>query len=502
MNWSLKLLLVFCWYQISAAEPEIGAEVENKIFIPEVKNLSLGKTPQVNLDLSGQFTISGGERMTRQAVARFVDEIIVEFNKLTGLKQSWQRPIVISLIDEKSDVWQSQQKKNYCSSQITPLDYGDFHLQVNLSTHLLLQTDLIRREIIRMVLAEMILKNHPSISYQRKPMLPEWLLQGVLLSMEYQRRSSPSAMFAAVFKTGKIYSIEKMLTTDPSNFDGLSKIVYDTSCAALVMTLLDQSEGGLKLAQMINQFPVNSKSELELIKNYFPKLGLSSTSLNKWWSLQFATLSKRTMNELLTTEQSVQHMVDLLFFYGSTEPDDRQDEKNKNSNVSTNWFKRLLGVSKDENVDVENKENATNRIKLPITEYEKILKYKQGRQWLESLGNKFIMLQYHVSPLCRELCLQYATVVNDLAKGKVKNVHEKLAQLQELGRFYALKSKEISVELDLLQVNESQHYSGLFNDYLNLKKSIQAEAIQFNNPISIYLDILEDKPLNLQVIPK
>ena len=80
--------------------------------------------------------------------------------------------------------------------------------------------------------------------------LPEWLLTGVTQAMSFRDRSRPSAVFAAIFRSGKIYGIEEILDTAPGQLDALSRTIYETSCCALVLALLDQPEGPARPAEV------------------------------------------------------------------------------------------------------------------------------------------------------------------------------------------------------------------------------------------------------------
>ena len=147
------------------------------------------------------------------------------------------------------------------------------------------------REVVRILLAERILRNHKELKTSRQNVLPNWVLTGVTNALEFRGRSRPSVLFAAVFRSGQIYSVDKILSADPAQLDALARGVYETSACALVLALLDQPDGPLRFAKFLDSLARNDKSDRELLRQMFPTLGASKNSLEKWWSLQMATLA-------------------------------------------------------------------------------------------------------------------------------------------------------------------------------------------------------------------
>ena len=130
--------------------------------------------------------------------------------------------------------------------------------------------------------------------------------------MEFRGRSRPSLLFAAVFRSGQIYSVDKILSADPSRLDALARGIYETSACALVLALLDQPDGPLRFAKFLDSLARNDKSDRDLLRQMFPSMGASKNSLEKWWSLQMATLATPSPLESLGAYETEARLRDAL----------------------------------------------------------------------------------------------------------------------------------------------------------------------------------------------
>lgn len=176
-------------------------------------------------------------------------------------------------------------------------------LQVQLRTGF--RVDEFQRELVRTLLAERILRNHKDVdTSNNRVLLPPWVMTGVAQALEYRSRSRPSALFSAVFRRGQVYSLDKILAADPAQLDALSRGIYETSSCALVLTLLDQPDGPVRFSKFLNALAVESRSDRDLLKQHFPNLASSKNALEKWWTLQMASLATPGAMETLGVSQT------------------------------------------------------------------------------------------------------------------------------------------------------------------------------------------------------
>jgi hypothetical protein len=206
------------------------------------------------------------------------EEISQDLRKALNDKEPWVLPVVV-LLNMGEDA--ANAKGPAVFTTISELNFGGFHIQVTVNEKPGLNAADLRREVVRALLAERILRNHQKIEApQGRMLLPDWVMTGALLAMEYRSGAHPSATFSALFRSGKIYGIEEIIEASPVDMDGLSRTIYETSCCALVLTLVDQPEGPQRLNKFLNSLAVDKRSERDLLGAAFPHLAVSSSSLH------------------------------------------------------------------------------------------------------------------------------------------------------------------------------------------------------------------------------
>ncbi|HEY1082208.1 MAG TPA: hypothetical protein VGE29_08100, partial [Prosthecobacter sp.] len=278
-----------------------------------VPNTPLAKAqPASSTSTSGQFIVHGEELTLRSALSSKCEEFSTELRALLHDKQPWKLPVVVLLnTGEKA-----RKADKAVSTVISQLTHGGFHMQVNVNMRPDLRPADLRKEIVRALLAERILRDQKEITSTRKLLLPDWLFLGALEAMDYRQRARPSALFAAIFKSGKIFGIEEIIEASASDIeDALSKTIYQTSCCALVMALLDQPDSGLRMDKFLNSLANDPRSERELLNHWFPGFASTEASLNKWWALQLATLANPGVAEPLSPQDTVAALEEALTFH-------------------------------------------------------------------------------------------------------------------------------------------------------------------------------------------
>lgn len=264
---------------------------------------------------SGQFIVHGEDLQLRSAFSTRCEEIATSLRKLLNDKEPWVLPIVVLL--KTGDA--ARTPGPAVSFSIAQITHGGFHLQVTVKLRPDLRPSDLRNELVRMLLAERIVRNQTNLTTTRT-ILPDWLLTGVIEALDFRQRARPSTLFAAIFKSGKIYGIEEIIAASPVDMDALSKTIYQTSCCALVLALLDQPEGNLRFGKFLSSLAADPKTERELLNQWFPSFAASPASLNKWWSLQLALLASPGISEPLSAAETVTQLEEALTLHYVAKP--------------------------------------------------------------------------------------------------------------------------------------------------------------------------------------
>jgi hypothetical protein len=185
---------------------------------------------------SRQFIVHGKVFETRSAMSSRCEEISQELRRVLKDSEPWVLPVVV-LLNTGDEAMKS--KAPAISTAITEMTHGGFHLQVTVNERPGLKNDDLRKEVVRALLAERILRNQQKITTpEGRLLLPDWVMTGVLHAMDYKASARPSAIFATIFRSGKIYGIEEIIAASPVEMDGLSRTIYETSCCALMLALV------------------------------------------------------------------------------------------------------------------------------------------------------------------------------------------------------------------------------------------------------------------------
>ncbi|MDB6118356.1 MAG: hypothetical protein JWO08_2137, partial [Verrucomicrobiaceae bacterium] len=266
----------------------------------------------------GQFVIHGADLESRTFINKICEETAEQLSLLLHDTARFEIPIVVSVKTPPN----VSPTGAAVTTDFAQLAFGGFRLQITIQVRPDFNVGDFREELVRMLLAERILRGHKELTSTRDQTLPDWLLVGVKEAMRYRSRSRPSAIFAAIFRTGKVYGIEEILGTSPGSLDALSRTLYETSCCALVLALIDQPEGNLRMAKFLSALCTESKSDREMLNKWFPGMNASKSSLNKWWSLQMANLATPSVFETLGPSETAKELDQALMIHYETTPAD------------------------------------------------------------------------------------------------------------------------------------------------------------------------------------
>jgi hypothetical protein len=269
---------------------------------------------------SRQFIVHGKVFEIRSAMSSRCEEISQELRRVLKDSEPWVLPVVV-LLNTGDEARKS--KAPAISTAITEMTHGGFHLQVTVNERPGLKNEDLRKEVVRALLAERVLRNQQKITPpEGRLLLPDWVMTGVLHAMDYKASARPSAIFATIFRSGKIYGIEEIIAASPVEMDGLSRTIYETSCCALVLALVDQPSGSKSFNKFLNALANDPRSERDLLNAAYPSFAASASSLNKWWALQLAALSKPGIAEPYTAAESLQAIEEATTIHYQAKPDE------------------------------------------------------------------------------------------------------------------------------------------------------------------------------------
>jgi hypothetical protein len=132
-------------------------------------------------------------------------------------------------------------------------------------------------------------------------------------------------------------------------------------------------------------------------------------------------------------------------------------------------------------------------VTLPMEEYQHILKREDRAAILNHNIATLRALELRVSVLFRPVVTGYLSAVTDLQAGKTKDMDKRLAALREFALIAYQKSIAVRDYLDWFEASQGSGLSGKFDDYLDLPELIEKELPPRTDPISKYLDAIDQE---------
>lgn len=295
----ISILLPGLLVSTSPGQTDSGAPLATE---PRTGISSVTLAPKTGSSTSAnkQFTIHGADLNARSTFILLCEESAGTLGKLLKDDGRFLLPIVV-VLKTPPDISLTGPA---VTTSISELSYGGFHFQMTVQLRNDFRSEDFTMELVRVLLAERILRNHKSLQTTRQRVLPDWLLTGVSEAMDFRSRARPSLLFSAVFKSGQVYSIDRIIDADPAQLDAMARGIYEASSCALVLTLLDQPDGPVRFTRFLDALAQDNKSDRDLLKKHFPTLGVSKNSLEKWWTLQMAALATPSPLETLSLSET------------------------------------------------------------------------------------------------------------------------------------------------------------------------------------------------------
>jgi hypothetical protein len=404
-----------------------------------------GAQPEHSTSPSRQFVIYGADAKVRGAISGLAEETKTNFLALLRQRDDWKTPVVINLQPQQANI-----------PEIPPADlrfsqtgFG-IKLQLDLTISKKVDVSLVERELLRAILLEMMYRERPHITAGAvlvEP--PDWLIDGAL-ALTPGRDRGP--LIEAVANTEKPLPLEKFLHQRPGLLDSTGRALYRAYSFALLQTLLDGKNGGAQLAKYINHLSDSSNDPIADLKARFPSL---ADDTERTWQLALNGLKSLQTFRLLTFAESDQRLDELL-------------------RVQISEPKKPVKV-------VRLDELAQHK----LTASEKMA--------LDQLKRDLMFLVPQTNPVLRPIGREYQEIIALLARGKRRGVLKRLSRVELIRQQLAVRMTEIDDYMNWFEATQMNRGSGNFTGYLKAVDQSQVPAPRRHDPLSVYVDALEDQ---------
>ena len=394
---------------------------------------------------SQQFIIYGADARLRGAISSLAEQTKQNLLSLLRQRDDWKTAIVINLEPQQANL-----------PEIPPADlrfsqtgFG-LKLQIDLTISQDLDVSLIERELLRAVLLEMIYRKQAHIAAGStfvKP--PDWLIDGVL-ALAPGRDREP--LIEALAAANNAMPLERFLRQRPGVLDSAGRALYRAYSFTLVQMLIDQKNGATPLSQYISRLVDASNDPLADLAAHF---SFPAGDAERAWQSTLSRLRSLQRYRLLTFSESERRLDELL--------------------------RLKIAEAKKPAKLVRLDELAQH--KLSVAE----------RAALNQLSRDLLVFTVQANPVLRPIAREYQQIAALLALGKRRGIDKRLSRLGATRQQLAGRMSNIDDYMNWFEATQMKSDSGNFADYLKTMNQPQLSAPKRRDPLSAYVDVLEDQ---------
>jgi hypothetical protein len=404
--------------------------------------------PAHSVSPSQQFVIYGADAALRGTISDLAEQTKANLLALLRQRDAWKTAIIINLQPQQANLPEIPP----ADLRVSQTGFG-VKLQLDLTVGQNLDGSLIERQLLRAILLEMIYRHESALAPGTILVgPPDWLVQGVLALTPGRNRE---ALIRALSITDKGKSLEEFLGQRFDLLDSAGRMLYRAYSVALMQLLLDEGGGHVRLAQYVSNLSHASNEPIADLKASFPPL---REEMERKWQLMVARLREHQTYQLLTFAESERRLDELLQIKVSDGSRNRRRSKPAD-------FNELA------------------RRKLSIDE----------KSAVNQMSQDLLLLIASAHPVLRPVAREYQQIAALLVRGKRRGIAKRLARLNVTRRDLATRIGEIDDYMNWFEATQMESQSGAFNGFLKAANQSQVSAPRRRDPLSVYLDALEDQ---------
>ena len=393
-----------------------------------------------SLSPSGQFVIYGDDAAGRGAVSSLAEQTKANLLALLQRRDQWKIPAVINLQSRAPNIPEIPNAALRFSQTGAGLK-----LQLDLVVGQEMNTEMVEREILRVLLLEMIYRNQTGIPAGEayvKP--PEWLIDGLCALAPNRNRAS---LVQGLTITERVMPLEEFLAQRVNLLDPIGRSLHRAYSFALVQLL---AQNPAQLGRYIDNLAFASNDPLADLQKNFSQL--AGGDFEKIWKAKIAGIRESARQDLLSFFQSEEKLEALL--------------------------QRKFQAPKDRGGSLSMEEAC--RTKLTPDQ----------RLTLKKFSDELMLLAARANPALRPIVQDYQRLAARVALGKNRGVPAKLRELKVLREQLSARMSEIDDYLNWFEATQLQTQSGLFEN-ANVSLNTAAPRPRRKDNFSIYLDAME-----------
>jgi hypothetical protein len=404
--------------------------------------------PAHSVSPSRQFVIYGADAALRGTISELAEQTKANLLALLRQRDGWKTAIIINLQPQQANLPEIPP----ADLRVSQTGFG-VKLQLDLTVGQNLDGSLIERQLLRAILLEIIYRHERNLAPGTILVgPPDWLVQGALALTPGRNRET---LIRALSITDKRKSLEEFLGQRFDLLDSAGRLLYRAYSVAFVQLLLDEGGGHARLAQYVSNISHASNDPIADLKVSFPPL---REEMERKWQSMVARLREHQTYQFLTFAESERRLDELLQIKVSGGSRNREPSKPADLNELA---RRKLST--------DEKSAANQR------------------------SQDLLLLIASAHPVLRPVAREYQQIAARLARGKRGGIAKRLARLNFTRRDLATRMGEVDDYMNWFEATQMGSQSGAFNSYLKAASQSQVSTPRRRDPLSIYLDALEDQ---------
>ena len=380
---------------------------------------------------SRQFVIYGGDAGLRGAISTLAERLKGDVLGVLEQRDNWKTAAVINLQARAANLPEVPMSAFHVSQ--TP---SGLKLQLDLTISRELNPETLEREILRLILLEMIYRKQTGIaSGETYVTPPPWLVEGLLaLGPNGDRRSLVNMLNVSQ----RVPSLEEFLQQRPELLDSASRAIYRAYSFAFVQLLANDPN---QLGRYIDNLTFSTNDSLADLQKSFPRL--AGKDFEKTWRAKIDNVIDSRRTELLGFGESEAQLEALL----------------QALSLEALCHKKL---------------DATQKLEL------------------KKFSEDLMLLAAHANPALRPIVENYQQLAAQLALGKNHGVAAKLSDLKKLRMQLGARMSEIDDYMNWFEATQLKTASGLFETVKVSLDPSETRPRRHDN-FSTYLDAMESQ---------
>jgi hypothetical protein len=424
---------------------------------------------------SKQIRVISDDARVRAAFGLFADELQKGLALILGQNdEAWVFPIHLRVMGSMDDVGSG---RSAAIQEITLSADGQFQLELIAWLHTRHDKEETRRELLRLLIYEVMLRpfaGRPDAFSGRELRAPAWLLRGVDELMHHRAQGRPSDLYAGIVRSRQILSVERILGQTEAGLDPVTDAVFSASAAALISALLSQERGAESFRAFLGDLPnakaLDTATVSALLRTHFSGLRGSPEALEKWWSLEIATLGQLQAAEFLSPAQTEEGLDEALAIVMDAE-----------TPKPVQGIGKLLPRAKP-------KAAFTGR----VHDFDRFRDHPGATVALEESRRRLQGLALRGFPLYRPLLGRYDQAVSALMEGKERGIAAELKALDAERDSVRLAMERATDYLNYYEATQAEGRSVAYDQYREIREKLERQGRPARNDrITKYLDALE-----------